>query len=97
MGVPLMEYQEIGLWGGPFDGDVHLVDPERDFLTISYRTGVIRERFYGKTLCYVVELGAADYIRVSDTVFEHCRPHTAMGELEHLADMRFEEVEDDGT
>jgi len=68
-----MEFEEISLLGGPFDGDVHLVNPARNVLTIEYKTGATRKRLYGGVIQHVVEVACETYRRISPDCFEHCR------------------------
>ena len=75
-----MEFEEITLLGGPFDGDVHLVNPARNLLTIEYKTGATRKRLFGDYLADVVEIGCETYRRISPDTFEHCRTPGGIGD-----------------
>lgn len=79
----MTDWQQVSLLGGPFDGQLHSVDPHRRLFTIEYQTGWKKE-LYGGVIYVVPQKECVSYRRVSDTVFEHCRTPVAMGDSDDL-------------
>lgn len=77
----MSDWQEVSLYGGPFDGHIHLVDPERKLITIRFQVGS-RKQAYGDAIYDVPLLDLASYRRVSDSLFQHCRTPTCIGDTD---------------
>src|SRR3954447_7603745 len=80
---PMTDWQEVSLLGGPFDGQVRSVDRARNMFTDDVLIGWKKE-LYGGVIYDVPQKETVSYRRISDTVFQHCRTPTAMGDTENL-------------